>query len=340
MSLACTLHHWATYLPLPEPAVHSKSSRKRERGTQQVSLRRMYQGSRLPRKAARARYIRMHTSYRRHRQHTRYIRPRTSLPSQYLPSCRHQQWYTHQQREPHLIVPHTRPREAPPNIPTIRRTHACASLTASDDPIYTYDSDAKVILVDNCCTASITNDINDFVTTPKPMRTNVEGYNGMTTATKIGTIKWNIEDDLGRVHIIVLPNAYYSPAGKYKLVCPQHWAQAVDDHFPKPNGTWCATYADRIVLHWAQGQYTRTLRLMPATKVCILTTPTGITQYQRACHTMERLTRPVTLPTLIEPIDEGTGTENITEPSLPTLLQEPVRPVTPDPLPSNHQRAI
>jgi hypothetical protein len=34
MSLACTLHHWATYLPLPEPTVHSKPSRKKERGTQ------------------------------------------------------------------------------------------------------------------------------------------------------------------------------------------------------------------------------------------------------------------------------------------------------------------
>jgi len=76
--------------------------------------------------------------------------------------------------------------------------------------------------VDNCCTASITNDINDFVVPPRCTRTTVEGYNG--TATAIGTIKWEIADDRGKVHTIVLPNTYHAPTGKYKLFCPQHWA--------------------------------------------------------------------------------------------------------------------
>jgi len=132
-----------------------------------------------------------------------------------------------------------------------------------------------------------------------------------------------------RVHTIILPNAYYSPAGKYKLLCPQHWAQAANDHYPYPNGTWCATYSDRIILHWAQGQHTRTLRLMPSTNMGILITPSGINQYQRACHVMERLTQPVVPPTLIEPIDENIATTHAM-PVSPVSLRRLARPVTPE----------
>jgi len=149
----------------------------------------------------------------------------------------------------------------PPIVSTSNQREACAltSLMARNDLLHTYDSDAKVILVDNCCTASITNGIKDFVTLPRPTKTNVERYNGMTEATKVGTIKWDIENDAGRMHTIILPYSYYAPAGKYKLLCPQHWAQVANDHFPKPNGTWCATYSNCIVLHLAQGKYTQTI---------------------------------------------------------------------------------
>ncbi|MFN9983092.1 MAG: hypothetical protein ACK53Y_24410, partial [bacterium] len=50
---------------------------------------------------------------------------------------------------------------------------------------YTYDSDSKVILVDNCCSTSITNDLRDFIAPPQPARAKVEGYNGTTTATMV-----------------------------------------------------------------------------------------------------------------------------------------------------------
>jgi hypothetical protein len=222
-----------------------------------------------------------------------------------------------------------------PIVSTSDQREACAltSLTAHNDLLHTYDSDAKVILVDNCCTASITNDIKDFVTLPRPTKTNVEGYNGMTEATKVGTIKWDVEDDAGRTHTIILPNSYYAPTGKYKLLCLQHWAQVANDHFPKPNGTWCATYSNCIVLHWAQGKYTQTLRLVPSTNVGVLTTKTGITMYQKACHAMEKMNQPIVLPTFIEPIREEIDTSPpLTQSSGETTKSlRSARPVTPDP---------
>ena len=166
---------------------------------------------------------------------------------------------------------------------------------------YTYDSDSKVILIDNCCSTSITNDLRDFIAPPRPARAKVEGYNGTTTATMVGTVRWRIHDDLGTEHQILLPNTYYSPEGKYKLLCPQHWAQTANDNAPVPHGTWCATYADRIVLYWGQRRYARTLRLIPSTNVGVLTTKPGIRKYAKSCQLIERTYPTVALTTRITP---------------------------------------
>jgi hypothetical protein len=166
---------------------------------------------------------------------------------------------------------------------------------------YNYDSDSKVILVDNCCSTSITNDLRDFITPPRPARAKVEGYNGSTTATMVGTVCWKIQDDLGHEHQILLPNTYYSPEGKYKLLCPQHWAQTAKDNVPIPHGTWCATYADCIVLYWGQRRYPHTLRLIPSTNVGVLTTKPGIRKYAKACRLIERTYPTIALTTRITP---------------------------------------
>jgi hypothetical protein len=38
----------------------------------------------------------------------------------------------------------------------------------------------------------------------------VRGYNGSTNSTMVGTVKWKIKDDNGKVHNFILPNTYYS----------------------------------------------------------------------------------------------------------------------------------
>jgi len=171
---------------------------------------------------------------------------------------------------------------------------------------YTYNLDSKVILVDNCCSASTTNDLKDFISAPKPVQAKVEGYSWSTTATHVGTVHWYIEDDLGNTHAITLPNTYYTPSGKYKLSCPQNWARVAKDDSPKPNGTWCATYSDRIVLYWNQRCHLRTLQLIPSMNVGILMTSTSIAKYTRVCKAFEQLCPAFT--TTIQPVKTITCT--------------------------------
>jgi hypothetical protein len=187
-----------------------------------------------------------------------------------------------------------------------------------DVSLHTYDSDSYILLVDNCCSTSITNNIKDYIYPPRTVHANVEGFNGVMTATKVGTVRWVIQDDLGCTHKIILPNTYYSPHGKYCLLCPQHWAQTANDNHPHPNGTWCATYADRIQLHWGQRKYVRTIKLLPKTNVGILTAAPGITKYITACTALERAYSVLALPTMttihttnVHPISDDKD-ENVT----------------------------
>jgi len=107
-----------------------------------------------------------------------------------------------------------------------------------------FDTDSYDILIDNCCTHSLTNCKEDFIEPPTKSRTRVRGYNGQTNSTMVGTVKWKIADDNGKVHSFVLPNTYYSPAVETRLLSPQHWAQVRN----KKRDSYCITYHDAIIL--------------------------------------------------------------------------------------------
>jgi hypothetical protein len=85
-----------------------------------------------------------------------------------------------------------------------------------------FDTDSFDILIDNCRSHTLTNDINDYVV---KSTVRVRGYNGRTNSTMVGTVKWKIKDDKGKVHSFILPNTYYSPSVETRLLSPQHWAQ-------------------------------------------------------------------------------------------------------------------
>jgi len=59
------------------------------------------------------------------------------------------------------------------------------------------------------------------------------------------------------------------------LLSPQHWAQVANDHTPKNNGTWCATYSDYVRLLWGQEKFQRTIPLDPSTNVATLHSAPG-----------------------------------------------------------------
>jgi hypothetical protein len=85
-----------------------------------------------------------------------------------------------------------------------------------------FDSGSFPILVDNCASKSITNNLADFLHPPKKTNKVIQGVNGELTALKVGTITWRIQDDRGKTHILQLPNSYYAPSSPYRLLSPQH----------------------------------------------------------------------------------------------------------------------
>ena len=107
-----------------------------------------------------------------------------------------------------------------------------------------FDSDSYDILVDNCCSKSITNCLDDFLEPPRPSNLLIKGFNGATATTKVGTVQWPLQDDEGRVHKITLPHTYYSKHAEHRLLSPQHWAQVAN----QGRGTRCITYHDSILL--------------------------------------------------------------------------------------------
>jgi hypothetical protein len=60
-----------------------------------------------------------------------------------------------------------------------------------------FDPDSFNILIDNCCSHTMTNDIKDYIEPPVKSTVRVRGYNGSTNSTMVGTVKWKIKDDKG-----------------------------------------------------------------------------------------------------------------------------------------------
>ena len=141
-----------------------------------------------------------------------------------------------------------------------------------------FDTDSYDILVDNCCSKSITNCLADFITPPKQSTMMIKGFNGATATTRVGTVRWHIQDDAGKTHTLTLPQTYYSASVQTRLLSPQHWAQTAK----QGNGTKCTTYHNRIILSWDKGKYKRTIPLA-SSNVGVITAPPGIQRFMETC---------------------------------------------------------
>jgi len=63
-----------------------------------------------------------------------------------------------------------------------------------------FDLDSFDILIDNFCCHTLKSDINDYIEPPLKSSVRVKGYNGSTNSIMVGTVKWKIKDDNGKVH--------------------------------------------------------------------------------------------------------------------------------------------
>jgi GAG-pre-integrase domain len=63
---------------------------------------------------------------------------------------------------------------------------------------------------------------------------------------------------------------------------PQHWSQEASDNVPDRDGTWCATYNDRVVLQWSQSKFKKTINIDPKQgNVATMKTEGGTTKYKQ-----------------------------------------------------------
>lgn len=124
-----------------------------------------------------------------------------------------------------------------------------------------FDTNSKEVGIDNRCTACISHVETDFVGPLKRSDKAIKGFGGATTRKlKIGMLRWMWADDDGKVHKFLIPNSYYVPHGKVRLLSPQHWAQAARDWKPR-QGTGEQTDAENCTLYWSQKRYTKTIQL-------------------------------------------------------------------------------
>ena len=91
-----------------------------------------------------------------------------------------------------------------------------------------WDSDSKVVGVDDQCSACISDRENNFVEgTLVPVNRTIKEFAGSRTSSgiKMGMIRWRVQDDDGREHVWEIPCSYYVPEAGMRLFSPQHWLQ-------------------------------------------------------------------------------------------------------------------
>jgi hypothetical protein len=97
------------------------------------------------------------------------------------------------------------------------------------------------------------------------------------------TIVWRWSDNEGRIHKFRIPNSYYVPQGKVRLLSPQHWAKIQKDHKPILKGTGSKTNSKNITLYWNQQNNKLTVPLSVATNVAMFQSAPGYQHFEAFC---------------------------------------------------------
>ena len=136
---------------------------------------------------------------------------------------------------------------------------AAAHASSATPDKTSFDTESYKIGIDSRTSACISDVKSDFE--PGTLRkTNrvVTGFGGKVVADIMkGTLRWRINDDYGNPTTFLIPNSYYIPQGKVRLLSPQHLAQAVGDK--DKSGTGCITTADTCILFWNGSTRQRTI---------------------------------------------------------------------------------
>jgi hypothetical protein len=148
-----------------------------------------------------------------------------------------------------------------------------------------FDTDSSLIGVDNRCSGCISHIKEDFIGALKPSHRVVKGFGGSrTTNVHTGTLRWSWEDDSGRKFTFDIPDSYYIPEGKVRLLSPQHWAQSQSSK-NRTRKSPCGerTDANECVLYWNHGHSTLHIPLGKRDNVATFSLAQGYSQFAAFC---------------------------------------------------------
>jgi len=118
------------------------------------------------------------------------------------------------------------------------------------------DTDSKPFGVDPMASATISNDKNEFKTLRPLTKTYLSGVGGRVPVEGIGTLCWELEDDLGFKHMIQVHDAYYCSSAPLRLLCPQQWAAQRQARLGPDHNTSFTTNASFSRLKWSTNTLT------------------------------------------------------------------------------------
>ena len=184
-----------------------------------------------------------------------------------------------------------RPKGSSRKIATLAMTViAMRSMTKQVDPNrqreIRIDTDSGPIGIDNRCSGCISHQIDDFVDGQvTKLNRAIKGFGGTMNMSQ-GTLIWKWTDDNGELHRFEIPNSYYVPEGKVRLLSPQHWAQLQKDEKPI-QGTGETTDAKNVTLFWNQRQNKLTVPINQKDNVATFKLASGYTEFHTFCAECE-----------------------------------------------------
>jgi hypothetical protein len=138
---------------------------------------------------------------------------------------------------------------------TVLAVQANASAAGKHMVRFNTHSDAGVG-VDNRCSGCILHVKSDFVGDLKTCNRTLKGFGGTKMyRVKMGTLKWSWEDNNGRSHTFLIPDSYYVPDGKVRLLSPQQWAQSQSKNRRLRATCGERTDGNKCVLFWDNGNH-------------------------------------------------------------------------------------
>ena len=106
-------------------------------------------------------------------------------------------------------------------INTNIQANLCAFEASAPDKILRLNTDSVQLIIDTGASAGFSQCLNDSISF-KPITGQVHGLGSMKIR-GIGTLKYNILDDMGNSRIIMVRDSYYVPTMPSRLISPQQF---------------------------------------------------------------------------------------------------------------------